>query len=605
MLATSATSARKVRRPDRAPLVAGLLVFLLSLAVYAPVWDGEFLLWDDGHNVYDNPHIRGLSAENLAWIARGIGDDSRFKPLGWLSYALIHEAFGLSAPAYHRCAIILHGVNAVLLLAFLHRLLTLHEGWRSRRVLVGATFGALFWALHPLRVEGVAWISCLSFSVAMLFLTPALFCFLRLDPDRPWRRQAMYWLSLGCYFGAMLSFPVVITAFVLPLALAIHPLKLFRPAGGRQWLPVNGHILIRLLPYFLLSVLSGVLSMSGLLGQGADSEYMPVASMADFPVSERIMMSLWMEVYYLLHQVWPFPLRPVNVVAEGFQTWSWYSLGSAFVLVVGSAWLWTNRQRRTWALAAWVAHLGVLVPCLGFMSKPFQPGDRYLIVSGAILAALVGGVLSRRVSAQSAAARQTVATVVLLALGFSSFLYAPVWGFNELNFTAQSETLPDGQRRTMALLRLGRVQFERGDVGGALASYRAAVASDPEYPDTELPWNYATALAAAGHFREAIAQYERCLQLDPSFEPAWHQCAMLLFQESDRARAEAVFQQGLRIHEGSPTMIGAYANLLIEAGDPQAALSMIRFQERLHPETAAIRAMREKLESVLIAPKVP
>lgn len=599
MLATSASSARKVRRPDRAPLVAGLLVFLLSVAVYAPVWDGEFLRWDDGHNVYDNPHIRGLNAENLGWIARGIGTDSRYKPLGWLSYALIHEAFGLSAPAYHRVAILLHGVNAVLVLALLFRLLALHEGWKSRRVLVAAAFGCLFWSLHPLRVEGVAWVSCLSFSVAMFFLTLSMIAFLYLDQDRPWRGQGLWWASLFAYFCSMLSFPVVITAFVLPVALAIHPLKLARLGTLREAVFGNGRLWLRLSPFLLFSVLSGLLSMAGLLGQARDAQHMPVATMADFPVSERIMMSLWMEVYYVVHQLWPFPLRPVNVVAEGFETYAWYAVASALLLPAVTIGLWIRRRRWPWALPAWLAHLGVLAPCLGFMSKPFQPGDRYLIVSGAILAALAGGFLSRRVAARAETTRQALASAVVLALAVCSFTYAPVWGFNYANFTAQAETLPDGQRRAMALLRLGRVQFERGQVGDALASYEAATASDPDYPDLELPWHHAEALGKAGRVREAAVQYERCVRLDPAHEPAWHRLAFIWFQLGDRERAEAVFNQALRVHEGSASMIGAYANLLIEAGDPRSALAMLRFQERLHPGDATIRDMREKLEQAL------
>jgi tetratricopeptide (TPR) repeat protein len=599
MLANAASATRKGRAPDRAPLVAALLVFLLTVAVYAPAWNGEFLIWDDGHNVFENSHIQGLTGDNLAWIARGIGVDSRFKPLGWLTYALIHEAFGLSAPAYHRFSILLHGANALLVLAFLFRLLTLAEGWKSRRVLNAATIGALFWSLHPLRVEGVAWISCLSFSVAMFFLTLSLLAFLHIDRARPWRGQKHYWLSLAAYLASMLSFPVVITAFVLPAALAIYPLKLVRWSTWRELAFRNGGLAARLSPYFVLSVVSGVLSMGGLLGQSKESEFMRVAKLTDFPFSERVMQSVWMEVYYLVHQVWPFPLRPVNVVAEGFVTWSVLSIGSALVIVVVSVALWRIRQARPWALAAWLAHLGVLVPCLGFMSKPFQPGDRYLIVSGAILAALLGGALARRVSAQQESLRLAISALALLALGATSYAYVPVWSDNLTNFTAQAETLPNGQRRTMALTRLGRVQFERNDIAGAIASFAAATASDPEYPDIELPWNYASALVAMKLLPEAAEQYARCLRLDPGFESAWHQYGALLFHLGERARGEEVFQQGMRVHAGSEAMIGAYANALMAAGDARSTLSMLQFQERLYPDNPNIRTMREQTEALL------
>ena len=256
-------------------------------------------------------------------------------------------------------------------------------------------------------------------------------------------------------------------------------------------------------------------------------------------------------------------------------------------------------------MAAWLAHVGVLVPCLGFMSKPFQPGDRYLIVSGAILAALVGGVLARKVPARVESMRQMIASVIMLALGVVSYAYAPVWADNATNFTAQADTLPDGQRRTMALLRLGRVQFERGDVVGALASYAAAEASDPEYPDVELPWNHGVALEAAGQLPEAIARYESSLRMNVNLEEAWHRLGALLFRTGKRPQGEAIFQQGLLIHEGSVAMIVAYANALVEAGDMPAALSMLQFQERLQPENPAIRAMREQAEAAIAASRPP
>ena len=123
--------------------------------------------------------------------------------------------------------------------------------------------------------------------------------------------------------------------------------------------------------------------------------------------------------------------------------------------------------------------------------------------TGAILAALLGGALARRVSAQQESLRLAISALALLALGATSYAYVPVWSDNLTNFTAQAETLPDGQRRTMALTRLGRVQFERNDIAGAIASFVAATASDPEYPDIELPWNYASALVAMKLLPEA------------------------------------------------------------------------------------------------------
>ena len=156
------------------------------LIAFSPALDATFLDWDDDHNIYENPHIRGLNEANLKWMFTDLGGDIRYKPLGYLAWALLYSGFGLDAPAFHTANILLHGLNACLLLLVLTRFLrVLTAGIRvapdPSPALLPAVVAAAFWALHPLRVEPVAWACVLPYHLSISFLLLSLHRYLQVN----------------------------------------------------------------------------------------------------------------------------------------------------------------------------------------------------------------------------------------------------------------------------------------------------------------------------------------------------------------------------------------------------------------------------------------
>ena len=138
------------------------VLLLIPFVVFFPTLEAGFLNWDDDVNVFENPHVQGLTAENLKWMFTDFSHAIRYKPLSWLGWAIVHELFGLNPFGFHFANVLVHCVNTLLLFAVMRRLVRLalsdaneSDGFIS----MVCMFGALLWALHPMRVEPVAWIS--------------------------------------------------------------------------------------------------------------------------------------------------------------------------------------------------------------------------------------------------------------------------------------------------------------------------------------------------------------------------------------------------------------------------------------------------------------
>src|ERR1700683_966963 len=160
-----ATNEGPFSSPERRNLVLGLLLVIATLALYNPVTHHPFVNFDDDRYVTDNVHVRaGLHWETVKWAFSSF-EEYNWHPLTWLSHALDYQLFGLNPAGHHYTNVLLHAVNAVLLFLVLQRA----AGFTWRSLMVAALF-----ALHPINVESVAWVSERKNVLSMLFFLLAL-----------------------------------------------------------------------------------------------------------------------------------------------------------------------------------------------------------------------------------------------------------------------------------------------------------------------------------------------------------------------------------------------------------------------------------------------
>lgn len=184
-------------RPHHRTTAIVLTLVAVVFAIFFRTLESGFLRWDDDINVFENSRVQGLTAENLRWMFTDFEQAIRYKPLSWLAWALVHEVFGLNPFGFHLANVVLHCANTVLLFFLLRRLLKC--GMRNAEcemespawLEVCAALGTLLWAVHPLRVEPVAWVTGLPYHLALFFaLLATLFYLGAHAPDAPGSPQA-------------------------------------------------------------------------------------------------------------------------------------------------------------------------------------------------------------------------------------------------------------------------------------------------------------------------------------------------------------------------------------------------------------------------------
>src|SRR2546425_399213 len=211
--------------------LAPVLVALVTFAAFLPALQNQFVSFDDDKNFLDNPHYRGLAWTHLRWMwTTHLG---HYIPLTWMTLGLDYLLWGMNPVGYHLTSLLLHAANAVVFFFVVCRILTLALPAPSERShALTAGFAALVFAIHPLRVESVAWVTERRDVLSGLFYLSAILIYLRAS-GRGERGRGWYWLSVAVFVLALLSKSMVVNLPVVLLILDVYPLR--RLGGAVGW----------------------------------------------------------------------------------------------------------------------------------------------------------------------------------------------------------------------------------------------------------------------------------------------------------------------------------------------------------------------------------
>src|SRR2546430_3146610 len=213
--------------------LAPLLVALFTLAAFLPTLQNQFVNWDDDINFLDNFHYRGLAWTHLRWMwTTHLG---HYIPLTWMTLGMDYLLWGMNPVGYHLTSLLLHATSAVVVFFLARRFLTLalpRASGRGHALTVSAGFAALVFAIHPLRVESVAWATERRDVLSGLFYLLTLLTYLRAC-ERGARGRRSYWLSVALFGCALLSKSMAVSLPVVLLILEVYPLR--RLGGSLGW----------------------------------------------------------------------------------------------------------------------------------------------------------------------------------------------------------------------------------------------------------------------------------------------------------------------------------------------------------------------------------
>ncbi len=559
-------------RADRVATV-GICLFLAALVwlTYGQTIRHAFLDYDDDLYIYQNFVVTaGLTPQGILW-ALTFARIGHWHPLTWLSHMLDCQLWGLWAGGHHLTNVVLHGGAAILLFLFLRQMTRSH--WRS-------AFVAVLFAVHPQRVESVAWIAERKDVLSGFFFMATILAYLRYVRRGP---SLSNYLLVGLLFAlGLMSKGMLVTLPFLLLLLDYWPLQRLQPDMLRFfWRPENRAVVRKLLvekiPLFLLS------AVSCLMTSLSPEQIAPDVAMS---LPARLASALVSYVIYLRQMLLPTGLTiPYFNPPGGFPLWQ-VSAALAFLLAVslgvGMCW-----RTRPYLLVGWLWYLGIMAPVIGIVQISYYArADRYTYLPHIGLSVMLvwGGV---ELFGRWRAGRYALtATALLLLMGLVTLTRGQVSHWRD-SATLWSHALKVDPRNDVALNNFGAILAERGEIDAALSHFRAALEIRPLYADAYA--NIGSAFTRQGRIHEAIAQYEKAVDLQPNNPQMQNNFGAALAQESRLTEAIPHFQKAIDLQPGFPDPHHNLGSAFFMQGRIDEALAQLSRALELNPRSAGTK----------------
>jgi protein O-mannosyl-transferase len=564
---------------DHRPALIACVLALATLAVYFQVGGLDFTDFDDPSYVFANPRIvAGLTWTGVTW-AFTHAHAANWHPLTSISHMLDCQLFGPNPGGPHVINLLLHMLNGVVLFGLLRRLTG--SVWRS------AAVAALF-ALHPLHVESVAWVSERKDVLSTLFGLLCLHAYAKYAEIKsgaedspgssstsagPYYRLALLLFALG-----LMSKPMLVTLPCLLLLLDCWPLGRFSPATLLSRPAALKPLVSEKIPFFALSATSCVVTFLVQKAGGA------VAPLDHLPLTARLGNAIVSYVRYLGKCVWPSDL----CVLYPYQDWSLLSVVLALGGLVGLTFLvLRQREQRPYLLVGWAWYLGSLVPVIGLAQVGCQAiADRYTYLPSIGLFVMLAWGLGEVVGPSKGRrlALAGLATLTLVIFGILTQAQVMYWQNTETLFR---HAIAVTSRNASAYVTLGRYFGRLREGQQAERCYRTALGLDPR---SHTAWNnLACVLIDQGRFEEGLASCQQALRSAPTFAEAHNNLGTALLKSGKPERAVGHYTEALRLNPDYEEAHYNVGNALVSLGNLAQALEHYRAALEINPRSANAR----------------
>ena len=486
-----------------------LVLVILTFAAYWRVLGNGFVEYDDDQYVYANKHIQqGITAESLRW-AFNVGYASNWHPLTWISHMVDWRLFGDKPMGHHLVSLLLHILNTVLLFLVIRRM-TSRPGSTQAGSLWKSAFVAALFAVHPLHVESVAWISERKDVLSTFFWLLTMGAYV-LYSEKPGVKR--YLPVFFLYALGLMAKPMLVTLPLVLLLLDYWPIRTKRP-----WT----RLVLEKTPLLALSAFSCAITFI------AQARGESIASSYVYPPGIRIANALVGYVTYLWKMLWPNKLAVIY--PHPYVLPLWKTMFAAVLLICISLVVLKARRRHPYLLTGWAWYLIALVPVVGFVQVGWQAvANRYTYVPLIGLFVMIAwGVpeilrLRERQGERTRIAVITAACLIILVLATGTWVQVGYWRDSTVLF---EHALACTRNNFLAHDALGAALLSEERYAEAEAQERAALKVFPEFAQGY--YNLGTMLQRQGKYYEAIKAYQQALTLDPHFGMAHNNLAVAL-----------------------------------------------------------------------------
>jgi protein O-mannosyl-transferase len=579
-------AASRHSRPDNDRSIASVVCILLAGIVwisFGQTLRHEFVNYDDGAYVYANPRtISGFTPGNVQWAFTHV-HAANWHPLTTISHMLDCQLYGLQPWGHHLTNILLHAAAAILLFLAL---------WRLTENIWSSAFVAALFAIHPLRMESVAWVAERKDVLSGVFFMLILLAYARYARSNRFSLSRYTTVLILFALGLMCKPTLVTLPFVL-LLLDYWPLgrtqrSQVRGRKSAVAAPLRGalqrrtaawlHLVVEKIPFFVLSAASCVATI---LAQR--EAFAPIRAV---PLQERLANAVVAYVEYIGQAIYPAHLAVLYPYPEGGLNVAEVIVALLFLLIV-SVIFFVWRKTYPFALTGWLWFLGMLVPMIGIVQVGSQPmADRYTYLPeiGLYILATWGAM---RLFDKWRHNREVLAVAALLIIGAfaaRSYFQTSYWQDSE---TLWRHTVDVTSRNYIAHNNLAGTLLDKGQLNEAIAHYREAVEIMPNVAQVQS--NLGNALVREGNVEEAIVHLQKALQIDPAYAEAYNHMGSALMKKGQAGEAIGYYQKAVQLNT---SYADAYNNLgvaFLRTGQVDEAIAYYKKAVAINPESAEMQ----------------
>jgi tetratricopeptide (TPR) repeat protein len=576
-----------------------IIVFLIvaTFVAFGRIVANDFINFDDDKYITENNYIKsGINTESIKWAFTS-SHVSNWHPLTWISHILDWQLFGANASGHHFVSLLLHIGSAILLFLFLIK--TTGSLWPS-------AFVAAFFALHPLRVESVAWAAERK-DVLSMFLGLAVLYTYALYVEKP--KLSKYYFCLILFALSLLAKPMLVTLPFVLLLLDYWPLCRWQKALYPQNTPVvanntalvkrkkhhkhnvptekklslpvqrHGQLISKLLwekvPFIFLAIASSIVTIWAQNKGGA------VASLEKLPFLERILNAIVSYVAYLLKIFWPVNLAVFYPYEQSLPLWQVF--GAASILLGISIAVIYAIKKAPFLFVGWFWYMGTLVPVIGLMQVGKQAmADRYTYLPSIGIGIMIAWGVSYLLPKEEQMRKIILIPIVSVVLTILTILTSQQCGYWKNSISLFNHALQITKNNYLAQSSLGVALAAEGENEEAIVHYLAAIEINPYYSKAHS--NLGVALAAQGKNEEAIAHYLAAIKINPDQEETHSNLGVVLAAQGRNEEATAHYLVAIKINPNYDDAYYNLANLFIKQGKIKEAIDNYVQAIKINPD---------------------
>ncbi len=554
---------------NRRTVLVYLFLATISVAVFGQTIRYDFVNFDDDLYVYNAPAIKaGLTVKGIG-LAVTAPHAHNWHPLTTISHMLDCQLYGLNAGGHHATNVLLHAVAVLLLFSVLRQMTGAF--WKS------AIVAALF-AIHPLHVESVAWVS------ERKDVLSAIFFFLMLIMYARYTRapSIIRYLAVAVLFATgLMSKPMLVTAPFILLLVDYWPLRRLEkpsavtnaknPRAGKQKRGAQ-NLLLEKIPLLVLS--AGACAITFILQKRATGAIPPL------PLLWRVQNALVSYVIYIWKTVWPTQLaifypHPNNTLTI------WQVAGAMTLLLGITLAAIALRKQRPYLFTGWFLYVGMLVPVIGLVQVGEQGhADRYTYLPHIGLFLVAVWLVADELAVREATAPYAVAAagVIVVALASAAFVQASYWRNSE---TLWKHAIAVTSDNDLAHNNLGYLCTDRGELDSAISHFATAASIRSRKLD---PHYNVGSLGLKGLADEAMVHYEEAIKLVPNYADAYYNRGNILFANGRVDEAIADWEKSLQLKPNDADAHTCLGNALLRQGFPNEAIAHYEKASEFAPE---------------------